>query len=140
MLDYIGPLREAGSKVSIFLAADKEQIDAALDVGATTVELHTGLFCDLHNDHILKEKEEEFQRLRQMANYAHSKGLEVHAGHGLTLDTVAQISSITEVEELNIGHSLISDSIFTGLKIAIRDMRTKMEEGRKSNKNFVLVE
>ena len=133
--DYIGPLIESGCRISIFLAADKEQIDAALDIGATTVELHTGLYCDLYNDQNFDEKNLEFKKLKQMAKYASSKGLEVHAGHGLNIETVAEISSIMEIEELNIGHSLISDSIFLGLEVAIKNMRGQMEEGRLQSKN-----
>ena len=128
--EYLGPLLDVGCKVSIFLAADKEQIDAALGVGATTVELHTGLFCNLHDEKNFKTMELEFEKLKQMAKHASLKGLEVHAGHGLNLETVAQIASIREIEELNIGHSLISDSIFLGLEKAIKNMQGKMEEGR----------
>ena len=72
----------------------------------------------------------EFEKLQKMAKYGAYKGLEVHAGHGLTLETVAQISGIMEIEELNIGHSIISDSIFVGMDSAVRSMREKMEEGR----------
>ncbi len=128
--DYIRPLIKSGCKVSTFLAPDKEQIDAALDIGATTVELHTGTYCDLHDAQNFREKNIEFEKLKEMAKYASSKGLEVHAGHGLTLETVGQISGIDEIEELNIGHSLVSESIFFGLFSAIKSMRAKMEEGR----------
>ena len=126
--DYIKSLGDSGSKVSIFVAADQEQIDAAMRVGATTVELHTGRFCDLHCSQNFGEKEAEFKKLKKMAEYAASCGLEVHAGHGLTLETVAEISSILEIEELNIGHSLISDAIFFGLNLAIKSMRKRMDE------------
>ena len=128
--DYINPLKDVGCRISIFLAADKEQIDAALDIGATTIELHTGMYCDFHYDKNLKEKEVEFEKLKQMAKYGVVKGLEVHAGHGLTLETVGPIAGIMEIEELNIGHSIISDSIFVGMDSAIRRLREKMEEGR----------
>jgi len=132
---YITPLIRSGCKVSVFLNGDKEQIDAAKDIGATTVELHTGIYCDLHNAQKFKQRDIEFDKLRQMAEYARLRGLEVHAGHGLTLETVATISGIKEIEELNIGHSLISESIFFGLFSAIKIMRTKMEEGRSRDKN-----
>ncbi len=128
--DYIAPLKDVGCRISIFLAADKEQIDAALDIGATTIELHTGMYCDFHYDKNFKEKEVEFEKLKQMAKYGVVRGLEVHAGHGLTLETVGPIAGIMDIEELNIGHSLISDSIFVGIDSAIRRMREKMEEGR----------
>ena len=128
--DYITPLKASGCRISIFLAADKEQIDAALNVGATTVELHCGAYCELHYNNNIREKEMEFEKLKALAKYASSKGLEVHAGHGLTVETVAQISSILEIQELNIGHALISDSIFIGLDLAIKDMLKRMDEGR----------
>ena len=130
--DYINPLKDVGCRISIFLAADKEQIDAALGIGATTIELHTGMYCDFHYDKNSQEKEIEFEKLKQMAKYGVVKGLEVHAGHGLTLETVGPIAGIMEIEELNIGHSIISDSIFVGMDSAIRRLREKMEEGREN--------
>jgi len=130
--EYIRPLRDSGVKVSIFLAPDKEQIDAALDVGATTVELHTGMFCDLHYENKFEEKTAEFEKLKQMATYASSLGIEVHAGHGLTLETVGKIAGISEIEELNIGHALISEAIFCGLELAIKNMRKQMDKSRLS--------
>ena len=132
---YIAPLKDAGCKISIFLAADIEQIDAALNVGATTVELHTGAYCDLYYENRKCEQKVEFEKLKEMSKYASSKGLEVHAGHGLTLETTAEISSIKEVVELNIGHSLISESIFFGLDLAINMIRKKMDEGRFNDTN-----
>ena len=131
--EYIDPLKSRGCRVSIFLAADKDQIEAASYVGATTIELHTGMYCDLHYDNDFDRKALEFEKLQQMAKYARSIGLEVHAGHGLTLETVAEIASILEIEELNIGHSIISDSIFFGLEIAIKKMRKRMQQGRKKD-------
>ena len=128
--DYIAPLKGAGCKISIFLAADKEQIDAALNIGATTIELHTGSYCELHCNNNIEGKSIEFEKLKALSKYAFSKGLEVHAGHGLTLETVAQISSIKEIKELNIGHSIISDSIFVGLELAIKNILKQMDEGR----------
>ena len=128
--DYIAPLKASGCKISIFLAADKDQIDAALNVGATTIELHTGAYCEFHYNNKIEEKEEEFQKLKELSKYASFKGLEVHAGHGLTLETVAQISSIKEIKELNIGHSIISDSIFVGLDLAIKNILKQMDVGR----------
>ena len=130
--DYIAPLKDAGCKVSIFLAANKEQIDAALNVGATTVELHTGSYCEFHCNNNIQGKSIEFEKLKALSRYAFSKGLEVHAGHGLTLETVAQISSIKEIKELNIGHSIISDSIFVGLELAIKNILKQMDEGRSN--------
>ena len=128
--DYIAPLKDLGCNISIFLAPDREQIDAALNVGATTVELHTGAYCEFHYQNDIKEKELEFEKLKTLSKYASSKGLEVHAGHGLTLETVAQIASIREIQELNIGHSIISDSIFVGLDLAIKNMLKQIDVGR----------
>ena len=128
--DYIAPLKGAGCKISIFLAADKEQIDAALHIGSTTVELHTGSYCEFHSNNNIEGKSIEFEKLKALSKYAFSKGLEVHAGHGLTLETVAQISSIKEIKELNIGHSIISDSIFVGLELAIKNILKQIDEGR----------
>ena len=131
--EYIGPLKSLGCRVSIFLAAEKDQIEAASQVGATTIELHTGRYCDLHNDNNFEGKSLEFKKLQQMAKYAYSIGLEVHAGHGLNLETVAEIAGILEIEELNIGHSIISDSIFFGLEMAVKKMRRRMQEGRNND-------
>ena len=89
---FIAPLRDAGCRVSIFIAADKRQIDAAHRIGAQVIELHTGAYCDLHYEEKFDERDQELARLTEMAVYAHTLGLEVHAGHGLTYDTVAPIA------------------------------------------------
>jgi pyridoxine 5-phosphate synthase len=128
---FIAPLRDAGCRVSIFIAADAPQIEAAARIGATIVELHTGAYCDLHGEGRTKERDEELDRLREMSAFAHSLGLEVHAGHGLTYDTVVPVAAFPEVMELNIGHFLIGEAIFTGLKSAIIEMRRLMDEARK---------
>ena len=127
---FIAPLRDAGCRVSIFIAAEPAQIEAAARIGATIVELHTGAYCDLHAEGRLAERDDEFERLRSMSSFAHSLGLEVHAGHGLTFDTVAPIAAFAEVRELNIGHFLIGEAIFTGLGPAIVEMRRLMDEAR----------
>ena len=127
---FIAPLREAGSRVSIFIAADKRQIDAAKRIGAQVIELHAGAYCDLHAEARLKESDAELDRLREMTAYAHSLGLEVHVGHGLTYETVKPVAAFPEVMELNIGHFLIGEAIFLGLKPAISEMRRLMNEAR----------
>ncbi|MBK0326392.1 pyridoxine 5'-phosphate synthase [Rhodobacteraceae bacterium F11138] len=127
---FIAPLREAGCRVSIFIAADKRQIDAAHRIGAEVIELHTGAYCDAFADGRIEEHQKEFESLREMSAYAHSLGLEVHAGHGLTYDTVAPIAAFPEVKELNIGHFLIGESIFLGLQPAIAEMRRLMDQAR----------
>ena len=127
---FIAPLRDAGCRVSIFIAADKRQIDAANRIGAEVIELHTGAYCDAHAEEHFGERDAELERLRDMSVYAHSLGLEVHAGHGLTYDTVAPIAAFPEVRELNIGHFLIGEAIFRGLHPAISEMRRIMDQAR----------
>lgn len=127
---YIKPLRDAGCRVSIFIAADPAQIEAAARIRAEVVELHTGAYCDLHAEGRFAERDAELERLREMSAFAHSLGLEVHAGHGLTYDTVAPVAAFPEVMELNIGHFLIGEAIFRGLTPAIGEMRRLMDEAR----------
>jgi pyridoxine 5-phosphate synthase len=127
---YIVPLREAGCRVSIFIAADKRQIDAAHRIGAEVIELHTGAYCDAHAEGDITTRDRELEGLREMASYAHSLGLEVHAGHGLTYDTVQPVAALPEVRELNIGHFIIGEAIFMGLQPAIAEMRRLMDEAR----------
>lgn len=127
---FIAPLREAGSRVSIFIAADRRQIEAAHRIGAQVIELHTGAFCDFHAEGRFAERDAELERMREMSALAHSLGLEVHAGHGLTYDTVKPVAAFPEVMELNIGHFLIGEAIFLGLGPAIAEMRRLMDEAR----------
>ncbi|WP_413718173.1 pyridoxine 5'-phosphate synthase [Silicimonas sp. MF1-12-2] len=127
---FIAPLRDAGCRVSIFIAADRRQIEAANRIGAQVIELHTGAYCDAHAEGRFAERDAELERLREMSAFAHSLGLEVHAGHGLTYDTVAPVAAFPEVRELNIGHFLIGEAIFRGLKPAIAEMRRIMNEAR----------
>lgn len=94
------------------------------------VELHTGAYCDYHYEGKLAERDAELERLREMAAYAHSLGLEVHAGHGLTYETVAPIAQIPAIVELNIGHFLIGEALFRGLGPAIEEMRRLMDDAR----------
>ncbi|TYB80051.1 pyridoxine 5'-phosphate synthase [Maritimibacter fusiformis] len=127
---FIAPLRDAGCRVSIFIAADRAQIEAAARIGAAVVELHTGAYCDFHAEGATDQRDAELERLREMASFANSLGLEVHAGHGLTYDTVGPVAAFPEVMELNIGHFLIGESIFRGLEAAIVEMRRLMDEAR----------
>jgi pyridoxine 5-phosphate synthase len=127
---FIAPLREAGCRVSIFIAADKRQIEAAHRIGAEVIELHTGAYCDAHAEGRLDERDAELEALKEMAAFAHSLGLEVHAGHGLSYDTVSPVAALPEVRELNIGHFLIGEAIFLGLSPAIAEMRRLMDEAR----------
>ncbi len=125
---YIAPLRDAGCRVSIFIAADQKQIEAAHRIGAPVIELHTGAYCDAHAEGRFEERDEELARLRDMCVFATSLGLEVHAGHGLTYDTVQPIAAFPDIVELNIGHFLIGEAIFDGLETAIGKMRQLMDD------------
>jgi pyridoxine 5-phosphate synthase len=128
---FIAPLREAGCRVSIFIAAERRQIEAAHRIGAEVIELHTGTYCDAHAEGRYDERDAELQRLERMSTFAHSLGLEVHAGHGLNYETVQPVAAFPEVRELNIGHFLIGESIFIGLVPAIAEMRRLMDTARK---------
>jgi pyridoxine 5-phosphate synthase len=128
---FIAPLREAGCRVSMFIGHDPRQIEASARIGAAVVELHTGHYCDLHAEGRFAERDAELDGLRKGAAMAHSLGLEVHAGHGLTFDNVGPIAAIPEVRELNIGHFLIAEAIFIGLDPAIEKMRRLMDAARE---------
>lgn len=130
LTDYIAPLREAGCRVSMFIGHDPRQIEASARIGAAVVELHTGHYCDLHAEGRFAERDAELAALAEGARLAHSLGLEVHAGHGLTYDTVAPVAFFPEVMELNIGHFLIGEAIFAGLGAAIAEMRRRMDAAR----------
>ncbi len=129
---YIAPLRDAGCRVSMFISHDPRQIEASARIGAAVVELHTGLYSDLHAEgrEAEAEAEAELQALREGAALAHSLGLEVHAGHGLTYDNVGPIAAIPELVELNIGHFLMGEAVFLGLGPAIEEMRRLMDLAR----------
>jgi len=130
LADFIAPLREAGSRVSLFIAADPAQIEAAAAIGAAVVELHTGAYCDAHAEGDFAHRDAELARIVEGARLARAAGLEVHAGHGLTYDCVTPIAAVPEMAELNIGHFLIGEAVFTGLGAAIAEMRTRMDAAR----------
>ena len=127
---YITPLRAAGSRVSMFIGAQPDQIRASARIGAAVVELHTGAYADYDTEGRIAERDAELAAIREGAALAASLGLEVHAGHGLTFDNVGPIAAIPEIRELNIGHFLIAESVFIGLPAAIREMRRRMDEAR----------
>jgi len=129
LTDQLGPLKEAGIRLSLFIEANKADIESAKQIGADIVELHTGRFC-----HSKTERPAELRRIRQAAAYGAHLDIEIHAGHGLGFDTVGPIAAIPEVEELNIGHFLIGESVFFGLETAITQMRQKMQSSRYPNK------
>jgi len=120
-------LAEANTEVSLFIDPDQLQIDAAVEAGAPVVELHTGTYADAKTS---KEKNEELQRIKNAAVYAHGQGLQVNAGHGLTYHNVEAIAKIPEVVELNIGHSIIARAVFGGLPEAVREMKSLMRCSR----------
>lgn len=127
---FIAPLREAGCRVSIFIAADMRQVEAAHRIGAQVVELHSGAYCDAYHEGRYDAADAELAKLREMASFGHSLGLEMHVGHGLTYDTVGPVAAFPEVVELNIGHFLIGEAIFLGLAPAMAEMRRLMDEAR----------
>jgi pyridoxine 5-phosphate synthase len=132
-----GALREAverlaasGIRVSLFIAPDQEQIDAAASVGAPVIEIHTGAWCDALAAGAGGAAAGEFARIARGAALAAQAGLEVHAGHGLDFLSAEEIATLPQVVELNIGHFLISDAIFEGLDASVRKMRAAIERGR----------
>ncbi len=127
---FIAPLREAGCRVSIFIAADRAQIESAARIGAQVIELHTGAYCDAHAEGDFASRDTELEKMRDMAAFAHDLGLEVHAGHGLTYETVSPVAAFPEVVELNIGHFLIGEAIFRGLVPSIQEMQRLMQAAR----------
>ena len=126
----IARLKDAGSRVSLFIEANAEQIRVAARAGAPVVELHTGRYAELWLEGGAEAAAPELARLVEGARQARALGLEPHAGHGLTFENVAPIAAIAELAELNIGHFLVGEGIFIGLGPAIREMRRLMDEAR----------
>ncbi|MGH6948943.1 MAG: pyridoxine 5'-phosphate synthase [Kiloniellales bacterium] len=128
---YVERLTAAGIRVSLFIDPDARQLEAARRLGAPVVELHTGAFCEAAlAEPGGREAGEELVRLAEGARVAERLGLECHAGHGLTFDTVGSVAAITSVVELNIGHFLVGEAIFGGLESAIKRMRALMDKAR----------
>jgi len=123
---FVRQMCDAGIRVSLFVEADLEQLNAAVALGAPVVELHTGTYAELDGE----AQDAELARIEAAAAYGEETGLECHAGHGLTFDNVAPIAAITTLAELNIGHFLIGEAIFGGLDSAIRRMRSLMDNAR----------
>lgn len=124
---FVGELGAAGVRVSLFIEADPRQLDAAVSLGAPVVEIHTGAYCDAETE---AERARHLTRIVEAARYGVSRGLEIHAGHGLSFETVGPVAAIPEVRELNIGHFLVGEAIFGGLDSAIRRMRALMDTAR----------
>ena len=128
---YIDALNNAGIRVSLFVEPDPRQLDAAVLLGAPVVELHTGAYCDARQ----VTREAQLERIIVAAAHAGDLGLECHAGHGLTFDTVAPVASLPQIAELNIGHFSVGEAIFGGLDSAIRRMRALMDKARADSTN-----
>jgi pyridoxine 5-phosphate synthase len=123
-------LLKAGVRVSLFIEPSLEAVQAARSIGAPVIELHTGAWCDALAHHQSERAAREFSRIKTVAKLASSQGLECHAGHGLDFATAKTVASVPEITELNIGHFLIGEAVFAGLKAAIAKMRAAMDEGR----------
>ncbi len=123
---YVSRLRERRIRVSLFLDPEPGQLEAAAKLGADIVEMHTGAYAEAAGE----GRAAELEKLRECAAYGAELGLEMHAGHGLTFETVGEVAAIPQVVELNIGHFLVGEAIFSGLDSSIRRMRALMDEAR----------
>ena len=119
-------LKSAGIRVSLFIDPEERQIQAAKDIGATVVELHTGRYAHLAGD----QQKQELERIRKAAQFGKSIGLRVNAGHGLHEGNVIPVAAIAELSELNIGHAIVAEALFKGWQKAITDMKALMIQGR----------
>ncbi|GKX52241.1 pyridoxine 5'-phosphate synthase [Budvicia aquatica] len=125
----VSRLVDAGISVSLFIDADIRQIDAAVAVGATYIEIHTGRYADAENE---LEQLAELKRIAHAATYAAGKGLKVNAGHGLTYHNVQAIAALPEIYELNIGHAIIGRAVMSGLAAAVAEMKALMTDARRN--------
>ncbi len=125
LVEAIARLQDAGIRLSLFINPDPAVIDQAAGLGVAAVELHTGEYS-----HTYRQSARELDRLKQAAAHAKAAGLAVHAGHGLTYHNVQPVAAIPEVEELNIGHSIVSRAIAVGLEQAVREMRVLVDPAR----------
>ncbi len=126
--DACARLAEAGVRVSLFIDAEPAQVDAAAEVGAPVIELHTGHYADAPDE---ASRQAELQRIVRAVAQGREGGLQVNAGHGLHYHNVADIAAIPGVRELNIGHAIIARALFTGLEEAVREMKRLMTEARR---------
>ncbi|MBD1583168.1 pyridoxine 5'-phosphate synthase [Pseudoalteromonas sp. S16_S37] len=127
--EAVKALEASGIKVSLFIDANKAQIDAAKATGAPYIEIHTGAYADAEND---KQQAQELERIREGVQYAHSLGIIVNAGHGLHYHNVKPIAQMPEIYELNIGHAIVARAAIDGLEKAVRDMKRLMLEARQA--------
>ena len=128
MKEVCSELSANNIKASLFIDADNNQIEAAVECGAPIIEIHTGHYADASTS---SEKQKELQKISNACNYAHSLGLQVNAGHGLTLENTKAIAEIGTIVELNIGHSIISRALFVGLSVATSEMKQLLQEARR---------
>ena len=126
----VAELKRAGIRVSLFIAAEPAQIEAAVAIGAPVIEIHTGAWCDALAEGRGAAAQAEWRRIVDGAALAKRLGLEVHAGHGLDFKTAEEIAALAEIVELNIGHFLIGEAVFCGLADAVKAMRAAMDRGR----------
>lgn len=126
--DACSRLADAGIRVSLFIDPDTAQLDAAAEIGAPVIELHTGAYADTEDD----DQSQELERIVDAASHASALGLIVNAGHGLHYGNVAEIARIPQIVELNIGHAIVSRAVFEGLTDAVREMKKRMLEARAS--------
>ncbi len=124
--DSINTFQDNNIKVSLFIDPVISQIDHSIKVGATCIELHTGSYANASDS---DEKNKELSRIKEAALYASELNLQVHAGHGLNLSNLSDICKISQIEELNIGHAIVADSIFKGFKQAVHDFRSAIDNG-----------
>lgn len=127
---FVDRLGERGAIVSMFIEPDAAQLDASRSIGAPAVEIHVGAYCDAFVAGEHERAEQLLARIVSAAEYGAGIGLKVHAGHGITFDTVGPVAAIPQIEELNIGHFIIGEAIFGGLDSAIRRMRSLMDTAR----------
>lgn len=126
----VDDLRRAGIRTSLFINPDEDAIRACADLGVEAIELHTGEYAEVYKRGHREGAEEQVERLSRAAALARSLGLDVHAGHGLTYENVAPVARIAEIEELNIGHSIVSRAVFTGMQRAVREMKDIIIQAR----------
>jgi pyridoxine 5-phosphate synthase len=127
----VNDLKAAGIRVSLFIEPDPAIVEAAAQIGADIVELHTGAYCEKALEADANGVARELERIAEAARRGEAAGLEVHAGHGLTFDTVGAVARLPQVVELNIGHFLVGEAIFVGFPAAVARMRSLMDEARK---------
>tara|TARA_B100001057_G_scaffold497021_1_gene600047 strand:- start:1226 stop:1975 length:750 start_codon:yes stop_codon:yes gene_type:complete len=132
LANFIKSVKKSGCRVSLFIEPEKKQIEISKIIGADIVEIHTGSYCNYYIENKYDKTQESLYKIKEASFYANQIGLEVHAGHGLTYETLDEIAMIKEIMELNIGHYLISEAIFIGIYEAVKNMKNKIKDLRES--------